>query len=60
MEEPASGMRQGGVSHCGLAIYIKNYFKAKKELWKLKYFHHACKKNIIFKKFSKRNQNPKP
>jgi len=27
-----------GVSHCGLAIYIKKYLKAKKELWKLKYF----------------------
>jgi hypothetical protein len=30
------------VSHCGLAIYIKKYLKAKEELWKLlKYFHHA-------------------
>jgi hypothetical protein len=27
-----------GVSHCGLAIYIKKYLKAKEELWKLKYF----------------------
>jgi hypothetical protein len=27
-----------GVSHCGLAIYIKTYLKAKDELWKLKYF----------------------
>jgi hypothetical protein len=47
------------VSHCGLAIYIKTYLKAKdEELWKLKYFTiHA--KNIIFKKkFAKRNQNP--
>jgi hypothetical protein len=26
------------VSHCGLAIYIKNYIKAKEELWKFKYF----------------------
>jgi hypothetical protein len=25
-------------SHCGLAIYIKKYFKAKEELWKLNYF----------------------
>jgi hypothetical protein len=25
-----------GVSHCGLAIYIEKYLKAKKELWKLK------------------------
>jgi hypothetical protein len=30
-------MKQG-VSHCGLATYIKNYFKAKEELAKLKYF----------------------
>jgi hypothetical protein len=27
-----------GVSHCGLAIYIKKYLKAKEELWELKYF----------------------
>jgi hypothetical protein len=27
-----------GVSHCGLAMYTKKYFKAKEELWKLKYF----------------------
>jgi hypothetical protein len=26
------------VLHCGLAIYIKKYLKAKEELWKLKYF----------------------
>jgi hypothetical protein len=26
-----------GASHCGLAIYIKKYLKAKK-LWTLKYF----------------------
>jgi len=31
-------MKQGGVAHCGLAIYIKKYLKAKEELWKLKYF----------------------
>ncbi len=30
--------KQGGVSHYGLAIYIKKYLKAKEELWKLKYF----------------------
>jgi hypothetical protein len=29
---------QRGVSHCGLAIYIKKYLKAKEELWKLNYF----------------------
>jgi hypothetical protein len=27
-----------GVSHYDLAIYIESYLKAKKELWKLKYF----------------------
>jgi hypothetical protein len=26
------------VSHCGLAIYIKKYLKAKEKLQKLKYF----------------------
>jgi hypothetical protein len=26
------------VSHCGLAIYMKKYLKAKEALWKLKYF----------------------
>ncbi len=26
------------VSHCGLVIYIKEYFKAKEELWKFQYF----------------------
>jgi hypothetical protein len=27
-----------GAALCGLAIFIKNYVKAKEELWKLKYF----------------------
>jgi hypothetical protein len=44
------------VPHCGLAGHIKKDLKAKEELWKLKYFTIA--KNIIFKKSSKRNQNP--
>jgi len=36
---------QGGVSHCGLAIYIfKKNLKSKEELWKLKYIPR-CKKN---------------
>jgi hypothetical protein len=39
-----------GVSHCGLAIYIKEYLNAKEELWKRKYF--------TIQKSSKRNQNP--
>jgi hypothetical protein len=53
---PQPTNKQGGVSHCGLAIYIKKYLKAKEELWKLKYFTIA--KEIIFKKSSKKNQNP--
>jgi hypothetical protein len=40
------------VSHCGLAIYIKKYLKAKEGLWKLKYFTMQKYKS------SKRNQNP--
>ncbi len=44
-----------GHGHCGLAIYIKKYLKAKEKLWKLKYF---TIQNMIFKKSSKRNQNP--
>jgi hypothetical protein len=31
-------LTRAGVSHYGLAIYIKTYLKAKEELWKLKYF----------------------
>jgi hypothetical protein len=47
-----------GVSHCGLAIYMKKYLKAKEEeLWKLKYFIIA-KIYLIVKKSSKGNQNP--
>jgi len=46
-----------GVSHRGLAIYLKKCCKAKEELWKLKY-NFTMQKNIIFKKLSKRNQNP--
>jgi hypothetical protein len=44
------------VSHCGLAIYIKKYLKAKKKNYENSYIS-ACK-NIIFKKSSKKNQNP--
>jgi len=47
------------VSHHALAIYIKNYLKAKEELWKLKYLFHHAKIDLIFQKKScKRNQNP--
>jgi hypothetical protein len=32
-------LNKRGVSHCGLAIYIKKgILKAKEELWKFKYF----------------------
>jgi hypothetical protein len=30
-----------GVSHCGLAIYILKYLKAKAEFLKTQIFHHA-------------------
>jgi hypothetical protein len=30
--------KQMGMSHYGLAIYIKKYLNAKEQLWKLKYF----------------------
>jgi hypothetical protein len=33
-----SSLVKRGVSHYGLAIYIKKYLKANEELWKLKYF----------------------
>jgi hypothetical protein len=42
-------METRGESHCGLAIYIKTYFKAKEELWKLKYFTMQ-KLHLIFQK----------
>jgi hypothetical protein len=43
------------VSHSGLAIYTKKYFKVKQELWKFKYF--TKQKYNIQKQSSKRNQN---
>jgi hypothetical protein len=41
-----------GVSHCGLAIYIKKYHKPKEELWKLKYFtmQNYNLQKILYKK----------
>jgi hypothetical protein len=45
-----------GVSHCGLAIYIKKYLKAKEEHWK--HSNISPCKNIIFQKSSGRNQSP--
>jgi len=34
----ASRRKTRGVSHCGFAIYIQKYLKAKEEFLKLKYF----------------------
>jgi hypothetical protein len=45
------------VSHCGLAIYIKMYLKAKRRIMETQNIISPCK-NIIFKKSFKRNQNP--
>jgi hypothetical protein len=42
--------------HCGLAIYIQKYLKAKEESWKLKYF--TMQKYNLQKKSSSRKQNP--
>jgi hypothetical protein len=33
--------KQGGVSHYGLAIYIKKYLKAKRRIMKTQIFHHT-------------------
>jgi hypothetical protein len=42
------------VSHCGLAIHIKKYLRAKEELWKCKYF---TMQKYNLQKSSKRNEN---
>jgi len=47
--------KQGVCHTMALPFTLKSIFKAKEELWKFKY--SPCK-NIIFKKSSKRNQNP--
>jgi hypothetical protein len=42
--------QEGGLSHPGLAIYIKKHHEAKEELWKLKYFtmrKHNLQKNPL-------------
>ncbi len=62
-----SKLETRGVSHSGLAIYIKKYLKAKEKLWKLKYFtmqkYINLQKNKIILKlrdlvYSEVNQNP--
>jgi hypothetical protein len=45
-----------GVSHYGLAIYIKKYIKAKEELWKSKYF--TMQKYNLSKNPLQETQNP--
>jgi hypothetical protein len=42
--------------HCGLAIYNKKYLKTKRSIMETQIF--SPWKNMIFKKSSKRNQNP--
>ncbi len=34
----SKGVKTRGVSHCGCAIYFKEYLEAKEELWKPNYF----------------------
>jgi hypothetical protein len=43
--------KEKGVSHCGLAIYIKRYLKAKKENYEKS--NISPSKNIILKNSSK-------
>jgi len=45
------------VHKLGLAIYIQKYLKGKRRIMETQIFHHA-KIYLIFKKSSKRNQNP--
>jgi hypothetical protein len=44
-----------GVSHCGLAIYIFKYLKAKEKIWKVKYF--TMKKNHLQKIIKKKQKS---
>jgi hypothetical protein len=37
---PVSSITRG-VSHCGLAIYIKKYLRAKRRIMKIQIFHDA-------------------
>jgi hypothetical protein len=43
--------KQGGASHCGIAIYIEKYLRGEEELQKLKYL------TIIFKKILQNEPN---
>jgi hypothetical protein len=48
------GHRTRGVSHCGPAIYIRKYLKAKRRIMKIQIFHHAKTKS------SKKSSEKKP
>jgi len=52
---PWNKQQGGGVSHCGIAIYIKKYLQAKEDIWKLNYF--TMQKYNLQKKSSQKNQN---
>jgi hypothetical protein len=45
-----------GVSHCGLAVYIKKVSSGKRRIMEIQIFHHA--KIQSSKTSSKRSQNP--
>jgi hypothetical protein len=49
-----SNKTRGGVSHCGLAIYIEKKVPSGKR----RIMETSNAKNMIFKMSSKRNQNP--
>jgi hypothetical protein len=52
----ATWVKTRGVSHCGLAIYIKKYLRQKKKNYGNS--NISPWKNVIFKKSSQRSQNP--
>jgi hypothetical protein len=51
-------MKQRGVLHCGLAIYIKMYLQEKRTIMETQIFYHAKIKSWKNPKSSRRNQNP--
>jgi hypothetical protein len=55
---PGTQIQTRGVSHCGHAIHIQKYLKAKEEeLWKLKYFTMQ-KYNLPKNPLKETNKNP--
>jgi hypothetical protein len=56
LKEPALFLKEQGVCHTvALPFTLKCIFKAKEEIWKLKYF---TMQKYNLQKSSKRNQNP--